>query len=116
METLINNIQNTTLSRLMITEIVLIIQGADLILSVPVIFTKIESRGLISTKDSQVYLHYYVELSLNQIAYIFAIRHIILKENSKLNISKNAFTTMLLRTDHVMSVYQEGHEDIWCVF
>ena len=69
----------------MITGIVLIIQGADLILSGPVIFTKIESHGLISTKHSQVYLHYYVELSLNQVAFIFAITHIKLKENSKLN-------------------------------
>ena len=109
------NIQNTTLSRLT-AEIVLSIKGADLILSGPVIFTEIKSYGLISTKDSQIYLQHYVELSLNQVFYFFGIRYIILKENSKLNISKNAFTIILSRKDNEMSVYREGHEDFWCVF
>ena len=96
----------------MITKAVLLIQCADLILSGPVIFTKIKSCGLINTKDSQVYLHYYVELSLSQVAYIFDIRHIILKENSKLNVSKNKFALVFLRTDNEMSVYREGYEDV----
>ena len=113
---LIINIQNTTLSRLIITGTVLTIQCADLILLGPVIFTEIESYGLIYTKDSQIYIHYYVELSLNQVYFFFGIKYIILKENSKLNISKNIFLVIFSRTHNEMSLYREGHEDAWCVF
>ena len=112
---LIINIQNTTLSRLT-TEIVLLIEGTDLILLGPVIFTKIKSYCHIQSKDSQIYLQHYVEFSLNKVTYFFGVRHIILKENSKHNISKNRFTIILSRTDSEMSVYQEGHEGIWCAF
>ena len=112
---LIINIRNTTLSRLT-TKTVLYIQCADLVLSGPVIFSEIECYSLISTKDSQIYLHYYAELSHNRVKYFFSIRYIILKENSKLNISNNAFTLIFLRRGHQMSLYQEGHEDVWCAF
>ena len=113
---LIINIQNTTLSRLMITGIVLMIEFANLILLGPVIFTEIESCGLLYMKESQIYLHHYVEVSLNQVFFLFSIRYIMLKENSKFNISKNTFNLMFLRIDNEMSVYQEGHEDVWCIF
>ena len=113
---LIINIQNTTLSRLMITGIMLMIEGANLILLGPVIFTEIESYGLLYMNESQIYLHHYVEVSLNQVIFLFSIRYIMLKENSKFNISKNTFNLMFLRIDNEMSVYQEGHEDVWCIF
>ena len=79
----------------MTAEIVLLIEGADLILLGPVIFTKIKNYGLISTRDSQMYLQHYVELSLNEVFYFFGIRCITLKENSKLNITNNTFTIIL---------------------
>ena len=112
---LIIDIHNTTLARVTTTQTAFIIHGADLILSGPVIFTEIKSYGLIYAKDSQIYLQHNVEFSLNQVMFFFSIRYITLKENSKLNISKN-IAVMFLRTDHEMSVYREGHEDIWCAF
>ena len=89
---------------------VLLIQGADLVLLGPVIFSEIESYGLIYTKDSQIYLHYYIEFSLNQVGYFFFTKYIILKENSKLNISKNTFTLMFYRDE--INFYRGGNKDI----
>ena len=44
------------------------VQGVDLVLLRPVILTEIKSYCLISgDKDSQIYLHYHVELSLNKV-------------------------------------------------
>ena len=67
---LIVNIQNTISSKLT-TDIVLLIQDVDLILFGPVIFTEIESCGLIHAEDSQIYLHHYVEFSLNQVSFLW---------------------------------------------
>ena len=87
---LIINIQSATLSRLTIMDVVLEVKSADLVLLGPVIFTEIRCYCLISgDKDSQIYLHYYVELSLNEVTNFFYTKYIILKENSKLNIINN---------------------------
>ena len=114
---LIINIQGTIFSRLTIMGVALEVQGADLVLLGPVIFTEIECFLLIGgRKDSQIYLHYYVELSLSQVTYFFIIKYIILKENSKLNIINNKFFIFLLRPYEGISLYRESHEDIWCAF
>ena len=113
---IIINIQNTTLSRLTITGIILWTQGADIVLLGPVIFTKIKSLCFINAKNTQIYLHNYIELSLNQVNYFFNIRYLTLKENSRLNISTNTFFIFFLRHDNRMSLYREGNEHTWCVF
>ena len=113
---IIINIQNTTLSRLTIAGIVLWTEDADIVLLGPVIFTKIESYGLIDAKNTQIYLYNYIELSLNSVNYFFNIRYLTLKENSRLNISKNIFLIFFLRQDNQMSLYRERNEHAWCVF
>ena len=85
------------------------IQGTDLILLGPVIFTKIESYYLIRGSNTQVYLQNYIELSLSKLLVCLGTRYIILRENSKLNISTNTFNFIFLKVDK-MSSYREGYE------
>ena len=112
---LIINVQNTTLSKLTILGTVMHIQDADLILLGPVIFTKIESYSLIHVRNTKVYLQNYIEVSLNKLSLCLGTRYVILRENSKLNISTNTFNTIFLVVDK-MSLYREGYEYAWCVF
>ena len=111
---LIISIQNTTLSNLT-SQDVLEINGADLLLIGPVIFTEIETFGLIFTSNSQIYLQNYIEISLSQSPYFLKIKYVILRENSKLNISTNEFISFFATAD-IMNLYMEGDEHAWCVF
>ena len=112
---LIINVQNTTLSKLTILGTVMHIQDADLMLLGPVIFTEIESISLIHARNTKVYLQNYIEVSLNKLSLCLGTRYIILRENSKLNISTNTFNTIFFVVDK-MSLYREGYEHAWCVF
>ena len=91
------------------------IQGADILLVGPVIFTETKSFGLIHTTNTQIYLQNYIEISLNQITYCLEIKYVILRENSRFNVSMNTFMAFFIMADK-MSLYQKGYEHAWCVF
>ena len=111
---LIISIQNTTFFRLTV-HIIMHIEGPDLILIGPVIFSEIKSFTLIHTTNAQIYLQNYIEISLNQLSFCLKIQYVILRENSRLNISTNTFIAFFLIADK-MSLYLEGYSQFWCVF
>ena len=111
---LIISIQNTKISDLA-SVVAIEINGIDLLLIGPVIFTKIESFGLIYTSNSQIYLQNYIEISLSHSPYFFKIKYVTLRENSRLNISTNTFITFFATADE-MNLYLERDEHAWCAF
>jgi len=67
---------------------VILLISVDLFLKRPVIFTNIETSGIIYALNSHVQMHDYIEVSFSEGDYCLGTSYIVLKENTLLNITE----------------------------
>ena len=106
--------QSTYFGLMKIDEAVIALKSIDL-LEGPVIFTDIETSGIIYTINSHIQMCDYIEISFSEGDYCLGTSYIMFKGSTSLNITGNAFQKIFLATSLVNQFYLEEGE-VWCTF